>query len=415
MLPRKLLLLGVLSFPLSTLASNKVAGVVFWLVGMSGLCLTYWVRRTTASPIDATVAKKLGVLWVCCAMPLALNLVAVLTWNLKLSAVVWWPILLIPALVTAMWVARLQSAQIQWALALGIFVAALQEPLLVYFSSGAAPKYSTNWIVHATALWTWLILLVLAMRRSSEPPDRLLFLVLGLGLLIGLFMVGSRGPALVFPMVIFLLFPWLKPYWKLIGAGVFTACVLLAWLLSRVEVSPHVAGLLRLQHLFRDFNQGAVDGGTLKDSLGPRLEMARLAADLIVQRPWFGSGPFGFESYLKALASEGSLTLTPGFQHPHNTILSLLVSYGVFGLLWLVAAVILLLRWAKGICAGCASLICIYLVAWAVFGLTNEVFAHQANVRVFAYGLAVLITICLVTTPETQDKSSNFLATDVKN
>lgn len=152
-------------------------------------------------------------------------------------------------------------------------------------------------------------------------------------------------------------------------------------------------------------------------SVGVRLQLYRVAVELVAQHPVLGLGGHGFRDEMNAMARQGRLTPAAaqlGKGEVHNQLLAYATDYGIVGGLALLAiyavpAVFFArrLRSASAIAHSTAMLGLLFTVMFFVFGLTVETFDLKGTVSIYALVVAALAAIADCTDRGAAHPSSN--------
>ena len=140
----------------------------------------------------------------------------------------------------------------------------------------------------------------------------------------------------------------------------------------------------------------AYQGGNLSTSVGLRVAMWQTGLELWLEKPLFGHGA----GNIRALLSGGlaqSHGLAVGFGHFHNIFINTLVEGGLFGLVGLVATIVLPVLIALRVLARSpgsaarfgATLLLVFFSMFVIAGMTNIVLHHDIMDAVFMCFLAV--------------------------
>ncbi|WP_019937605.1 O-antigen ligase [Bordetella sp. FB-8] len=138
-------------------------------------------------------------------------------------------------------------------------------------------------------------------------------------------------------------------------------------------------------------------------SVGVRLQLYKVAVELIAQHPVLGLGGHGFRDAMNSMAQQGRLTPAAaqlGKGEVHNQLLAYAADYGIVGGLALLAiyAVPALffarrLRSASAVAHNTAMLGLLFIVMFFVFGLTVETFDLKGTVSIYVLIVAALAAI----------------------
>lgn len=136
---------------------------------------------------------------------------------------------------------------------------------------------------------------------------------------------GSRGGWLAIPLLIILLFNFLKTYYYLNKNHkrlFFTGCILLGF----ASINPIATRLNQISSLY------TTQCGD--SSVEQRLEMWKAAFLIFKENPVFGIGKGNFQQSIKKLADQDIVSkLVEEYKHAHNEILFMMAEFGSLGLI----------------------------------------------------------------------------------
>lgn len=252
----------------------------------------------------------------------------------------------------------------------------------------------TNPIVFADVA---LALMVLA--AFCRPPRRTAWVLLAQ--LAGLAAIGLSGSRGAWPgLAVLATVALLAGHWRIRlrpRAWVLFACLLsaVAWVATPLAVS-------RIDALQRDALR--YEAGDVDSSLGARLDLLHAAGDAFSAHPWTGVGVGNFGGYLQATdacARDGMWYCK--FGHAHSDLPEWAATMGIPGLLAIVllygVPLALFARRARGRAwgaAGAATTGLLFVVTFALDGLTQSMFAHQLSASFYAAMVGVLAGLCMV-------------------
>lgn len=369
----------------AALVAPPVGGIAFYLLALLGLGLAL------QSPGQALATWR-SMPEVCSAALLlvGLNLASVLAFGLPARAFSWTPLLMIPLL--------------------GVVVArGLVDPRALYAGGalGAAAALGValfDWLVHGAPRPTGklnailfgqiaLVCALYALAGLLREPARLRSLgyLAGAGAGIAAMVAsGTRGALLALPMLAVL--AWRSSpvasafevsHRRMLWAVGVALAVLVAVLGHRLELWERLA---RIDDEVAAYQEGEV--GTRAVAL--RLALWNAALELAAEKPLAGVGANRFRPEVERLQAEGRYPADAVvYSHAHNLGFSILAEYGLAGMLVLAAAAWLAWRGLARSPPHLRRLGRVGLATWLMLGMTNDVFAHQATLRVLALGLAL--------------------------
>lgn len=209
---------------------------------------------------------------------------------------------------------------------------------------------------------------------------------------------GSRGGWIAIPAVAVVVAltraHHAKHPWKLV-VTLAVAAVLVGAGLSNSIVQE------RFQAVVSDYTQ--YKAGVKDTSVGIRLQLYEVAGNMIAEHPWLGLGAHGFHDSMPAAQKAGLLTPMAadlGMGETHNQMLAYLTDYGVLGGLALLAIYLVpcyvfirRLRTGNATVRRAAVMGTSFVVSFAIFGLTVEMFDLKITVAFYATVTAVLLAI----------------------
>ncbi|MFN2411299.1 MAG: O-antigen ligase family protein, partial [Halomonas sp.] len=220
------------------------------------------------------------------------------------------------------------------------------------------------------------------------------FIVCALFGVVGSLFSGSRGGWIGIPFVLLVLF---RAYGSLMSKPMVAAMVL-AIVVGGVGVYavPQIGVQERVHQAVEQVQRYAA-GDRSHTSVGARFEMWRGATHLIVEKPLFGWGNYGYNDAMQALGDEGVISEKASeYGHAHNEFLDSFAKRGLLGLVVLLAVYLIPMRFfieqlgARDLSlratATCGTLLS---VTYIDFGLTQSFLAHNSGVMMYAFLLAV--------------------------
>ncbi len=389
LLGRASALLLLLCLPASILWS-RAGGAMFYLLCLAALA-------TTAADPGRTwrLMRSMPALPVVMTLAVVANLASILWLDLGPAQLTLLPLLFAPAI--AIVAARDDQAARHASIGAGIACAlAFLIPLPEWPRAADDPTVGRlNAIVFAQlALVCVAHALAGAVQTAGKRLAAMLAVAAALGLL-GVVLSGTRGVILVTPVILWVLWPH-RHRWRAMKTGrrmtlvAFVAAVLLCTAALAVR-----SGLPeRFARIAED--AAAYEAGEIGHrSIAARLALWRASVDIAREHPWLGIGASRFLPELTRMQSEGRFPLdAPLHAHPHSTVLSVLVQYGLAGLALLSVALVLAWRALGRAPPELRALGRALLCAWLLMGLSNDLFAHQNTLRVIAFEAGLIAALC---------------------
>jgi O-antigen ligase len=301
----------------------------------------------------------------------------------------------------ALWVCALRPSRqaLWWGAWVGLF-ATLAIAVAQVVGGQARAEAWTNAIVLADVSLVLMVLLVFC-----RPPGHWGWIVTGMAAGGGVILLsGSRGawPA----MLALLLAIVLSVRWR---RGTLRLAMLSGLVLAAATALLAVPGLreqTRLDELHSDVQR--IERGDMNSSAGARLALLGAAWDAFRKQPWTGTGIGRFDMAVHRLpdcvqqvkGSEARCELG----HAHNDVAEWAATQGIPGVLLLLAVYGLPLwlfirlhrRSSEGDFRGPAAAGVMLVVAYALCGLTQSMFAHQITTATYAVLVGVLCGLSLV-------------------
>lgn len=224
-------------------------------------------------------------------------------------------------------------------------------------------------------------------------------------------LTGSRGGWIALPFVLAIVL-WErgrgKPLrWKVLTPIAVVALFAIVYGSSstvRERIDVVSANLTQYQHGHED------------TSVGVRLQLYRVAVELVEEHPVLGLGGHGFRDAMNSMAQQGRLTPAAaqlGKGEVHNQLLAYMADYGFVGGLALLAIYFVpalffarLLKSSSSEARGAAMLGLLFVVMFFVFGLTVETFDLKGTVSIYALIVAALAGIADRTDSDASHSSS---------
>lgn len=234
-------------------------------------------------------------------------------------------------------------------------------------------------------------------RKDSLTVRMLKLGALGAGLATSL-LSGSRGGWIAIPVVAIIAVLMRKrdanhPRKAIVTLGV-VGVLIAAGLASPI-------GQQRFGALANDYT--LYQAGQKDTSLGTRLQLYEAAGRIIAAHPWLGLGAHGFHNSMTAFESAGVITPAAadlGRGETHNQMLAYLTDYGLPGglallAIYVVPCIVFIRRSRTGDATVRRASVMgtSFVVSFAIFGLTVEMFDLKLTVAFYATVTAVLLAI----------------------
>lgn len=211
---------------------------------------------------------------------------------------------------------------------------------------------------------------------------------------------GSRGAWLAAPLLVIITFFNFKRYFRafhvflVIVAGLVCALVIS----MTFDESVLFSRLSEAGSAVKKYFDGGDELGSSSDgafiSIGGRLEMYRVAFDIIKDNPFFGAGPGRYQKEVRKKIEAGAADKGIGiYQYPHNDYLTVATCCGIPGLVLFVLTAYLLPLYIIYACSGknirkplfCAGMVVI--AGYMIFSVSNSTLFK--NVRLHYYYLMI--------------------------
>jgi len=238
--------------------------------------------------------------------------------------------------------------------------------------------------------------LVCLLRASRSWHDRerwhavsyVMFAALGL---LASLLSGTRGGWIALPGLIVLLAIWAWSYFSA-SRIVFSVSAFLVMFVILAFANPWgvTDRILLAWHEIKTYKPDNLS------SVGQRINMWRLAWDMIAERPWLGHGDLAFGDRTQNWQHVIGMTFEGGFKHPHNDFLAAWVKYGVGAPLALLITLIAPLAWfwrqSRRLKVREVPLVGVFLCfCFLIFGQTQTLLGSKSILITYFVWLAVLL------------------------
>jgi O-antigen ligase len=329
--------LALASFYLFALILDRAAGVLFFLLVLSGLIViasraavpgqsfwqlskAYWpINLAMAAPFIAVFANQVSM-----GRFSGRNIDSPL--RLALFALVFWAVMLVPY-------RRLKL--LQWAFVVGAFFSTIKMYVL---TAGGSARYSTDFIpliVFAELAILLGLFSVFSIRWHSRGGYAAIVfkLLAACAAVYGAYMSQSRGAWMTIPIFGVIAYISAKDLRRKHKMAVAAICIVVLGALL------HFGNIVnqRIAAAETDIQEYA-QGTNLDTSIGTRLQLWKGSWTLFKEHPLFGVGVEGYPVALHDLAARK--IISPGaatFAHSHNEVLFMMARFGLFGLLAILA------------------------------------------------------------------------------
>lgn len=237
--------------------------------------------------------------------------------------------------------------------------------------------------------------LAIPWRLSRSRVEDVFKVVAGLAGLYGSFLSQSRGGWLAFPVIVAALVLVVRISWRWKLA---VAALTLAGLGMAYVASPMVQERVELAVVeLNDYRQGR----NLESSIGLRMQFWQASWEMLRDHPWSGVGSQNIQAeYVKRVEAGQMAELARTFNHSHNEFLWFMASWGIPGALALLLVYLVPLwrfvcmaRELSPVPAGAGRMGVALVTGYAIFGLTEAMFAITMNVAFYAGTTAILLAV----------------------
>lgn len=301
---------------------------------------------------------------------------------------------------TALWICALQPrASMLWVGALaGLFGALLVAVVQVAGGAWRAEGW-TNAIVLADIVLMLMVLLVFC-RPHGQWRWVAAGMIAGCAVIV---LTGSRGVWLALLALLVVMSLCLR--WRTGRTRLLTLVGLVAVAATLVLTVPGLSERMRLDELKQDVER--LEQGDSDSSAGARVERLQVAWETFLEHPWMGVGIGHFDEAMKRLPvcdGAGSDIRRCHLDHAHNDLAEWAATQGAPGALLLLAVYGLPLllfvrlhrRSAETTFRGPAAAGIMIVVAYALCGMTQSMFAHQITASFYVCAVGVLTGLALL-------------------
>lgn len=398
-----LAMLGVLALPVLSLSVHRGANTAYFILllaaALGAVAVAWRARAPGATALMPFWRDNLGL-----ALAMTAPLLAVLISQAWLADFNGRPYdgrsRFLLALPIAWWLYQVPRQRLQawaWATALGAVLATwVMWQAIPPHDTRPEPGFATAITFgNLTLLLGLFALLSLPWRLTRSWWETGLKVVAGLVGIYGSFLSQSRGGWLALPVImgVLILVVRISWRWKLAAvvltlAGVGTTYLASPLVQQRVDLA--VAEL-------HDYRQGQ----NLESSIGMRMQFWRASWDMFRQNPLSGVGSQHINAEYRQRVEAGSMAPAAAtYNHSHNEVLWFMASWGLPGLLALLAVYLVpfvtfvrAARAADDQRAVAGRMGVALVTGYAVFGLTEAMFAITMNVAFYAGTVAILLAL----------------------
>ncbi|GAA5235421.1 O-antigen ligase family protein [Verticiella sediminum] len=305
----------------------------------------------------------------------------------------------------AWWLAQIPYGRlrhVQWGLCAGAMAGMLALLAATHHDRPEPPFATAITFGNLSLLMGLCAWLALGWRLSRMPRlEALLKVAAGFCGVYASFLSQSRGGWLALPAVALMLLLLWRGHWRAKTIGALASLAFLGGIyLGSPMVQQRVA---QASTELVDYLQGR----HTDSSVGLRLQFWEASLEMFASRPMTGVGPQNVRAGFQARASAGELDAAAArFTHSHNDVLWAMAGLGLPGLLALFALyavpLAIFVRVARrgappqqaAACMGATVVVC-----FAVFGLTEAMFAITMNAAFYAGMIAIFLALCKESVP----------------
>lgn len=249
------------------------------------------------------------------------------------------------------------------------------------------PGYPVAFKFHITHNVLMAVAAVLFMLRAMQATGRARWVYALLAMAAAfniLFMIpGRTGQLALAAALIYVACSRFRLRGLVMGGAVMTAIVAIAWWAPNSVIQQRTALAMQEASAWRPDEAQSVHS-----SVGMRLEFYRNSAQMVLERPLFGTGTGGFRpAYAERVSGKGMVVT----DHPHNAFLLVAAELGLVGLAAL--AWLLFVQWRtarelplRADCIAARSLLIVFVVA----GLVSSTFNDHVEGLFFVWASALL-------------------------
>ncbi len=290
-----------------------------------------------------------------------------------------------------------ESSSIKQALVFGCFVGCILglaqavSAMLADPNVRAAPR-NMNALLFATLclLMATVSMSVYWLQRRTFPKD--LGILAALGSCIGIGAAVLSGSKTAIGCILVLIGAYLVSEWlnkrRLTQHSVLAGLAVTISLCAGLGVSPLGTRLAQSVDESKDW----FSKSERHTSAAARLDLIKVTGVLMTEHFLFGIGAKEFASKVSAMRADGVVRqVLPDYQHPHMTVLSILVDGGIIALFsWCLALFLIYQQFGRGPQAWVGRLLLIQMI---VLSFGTDLLAHQSSIRMLVLLLAVSIAL----------------------
>ncbi|MDH5182539.1 MAG: O-antigen ligase family protein [Gammaproteobacteria bacterium] len=234
-----------------------------------------------------------------------------------------------------------------------------------------------------------IALLILSMFEKNKIYKNI-FIVAGVLSLIACIYSGARGAWITWPVVMVLVWLWMKEYRTkiLLVSVIVTMVFIISYHVQSTGVAKRIdQAIVDIVNYKQGINKGS--------SLGARFEMWSASLEVIKKNPVLGVGIGGYQPSIQNITGN---KIAASYLSPHNTYINALVTQGILGLITVFGLFFSITKYfysgiySKSDQTKAISYIAILLVfSYMIYSLTVSVFDGMALTTMYVYMTALLI------------------------
>lgn len=208
------------------------------------------------------------------------------------------------------------------------------------------------------------------------------------------FLSGSRGAIFSLPVIVFAILMMSGFSAKVKFFSISILCSIVIFTLVSISYVP--AGKYRFVDRINITGTNIakyIQGENKNSSLGQRLMMWEISADIFKEHPFIGTGLGDFQGEVKARMERKETELSHAWPHAHNIYFNFLATTGLFGLLTLLlvfgSPLTLLSKWSKDCSFVDLKFLAVSILTFMMFGLTEDWFSRSVLVIAFVVSFVV--------------------------